>query len=103
MGKGAKNPSWTLALTLPNGQRYTLFGVYANGRIWPTDFKKLPATLRTEYEECLRVAPKFKSALDAGKSWFEADIREEAVLLALKSAVSKVSALARQVEMEKGF
>ena len=62
MGKGAKNPSWTFALPLPNRQRYTLFGVYANGKVWPTDFHKLPATLRTEYEEGLQGGSKIQSS-----------------------------------------
>jgi hypothetical protein len=55
-------------------------------------------TLRTEYEEGLKLAPKFKAALESGKAWFEADIREEAVLSALKSAISKVSASACRME-----
>jgi hypothetical protein len=73
----SKNPSWMFVLHLSNGQRYTLFGVYANDKVWPTDFRKLPDSPTTQYEECPKVAPKFKAALDAGKAWFEANIREE--------------------------
>ncbi|MGC1403218.1 MAG: hypothetical protein WA974_09850 [Thermodesulfobacteriota bacterium] len=49
------------------------------------------------------LAPKFKAPLEAGKAWFEAELREETELSALKLAVSKVSASGCQMEKEKGF
>jgi hypothetical protein len=86
-GKGAKIASWTFQIPLQDGQRCTLFGVHANSKVWPIWPQKLPADLAAKYKEGLRLVPKFKEALDLGKDWCEADIREHGVVPALQSAV----------------
>lgn len=89
-GKGAKIASWTWQIPLRTGQRCTLFGVHANGKIWPIWPPKLPADLAAKYKEGLRLAPEFKNALESGKAWCEVDIREEGVLSVLQSAVRSI-------------
>lgn len=89
-GKGSKIASWTFQIPLRTGQRCTLFGVHANGKVWPIWPQKLPAELVAHYKEGLRLAPKFKDALDSGKAWCEVDIRELGVVPVLQSAVSSV-------------
>jgi hypothetical protein len=88
-GKGAKHPSWTFQLALPSSPRCTLFGVYANGKVWPI-WQKLPTDLAERYTQGLRLAPRFKAAIDSGKAWCDAGLKDEAVLPALQAAVEAV-------------
>jgi hypothetical protein len=89
-GRGAKNPSWTFAVALEDGSPCTLFGVYANGKIWLYGSPDLPADRLSRYTQCLRSAPKLKAALATGKGWFQVDIQDEGVLPALRAAIRKV-------------
>lgn len=89
-GKGAKHASWTLQVVLPAGQRCTLLGVNAKGTLWP-NWQKLPADVAEHYKEGLRLAPRFKAAIEAGKAWCESGMQEAAVLPALRAAVDAVA------------
>jgi hypothetical protein len=55
-GKGAKHASWTFQVVLPGGQRCTLFGVNANGTLWPS-WQKLPVDMSELYKQELSLAP----------------------------------------------
>jgi hypothetical protein len=89
-GKGTKLASWTFQIPLRTRQRCTLFGVHANGKVWPIWPQRLPAGLAAHYKDGLRLVPKFKEALELGKAWCEADIREPGVVPVLQSAVRSV-------------
>jgi hypothetical protein len=88
-GKGAKHASWTFQVALPAGQRCTLFGVNANGTVWP-NWQKLPVDIAERYKLRLSLAPRFKTAIDAGKAWCESNMKEALVLPALQAAVDAI-------------
>jgi hypothetical protein len=94
-GKGDKIASWTFQIPLRKAQDCTLFGVHSNNKIWPIWPQKLPPTLAARYKEALRIAPKFKDAIDSGKAWCEVDLREPDVLPVLQSAVQSVVSASR--------
>jgi hypothetical protein len=89
-GRGAKNPSWTFAVSLEKGSSCTLFGVYADGTIWLYQFPDLPADRMARWTQCLQSAPKLKAALASAKQTFQVSIQDEGVLPALRAAIRKV-------------
>jgi hypothetical protein len=93
-GKGAKQPTWSFHVVVAGGQRCTLFGVSANGTLWPTlrpDWLKLPPEMAERYTQELRLAPRFRAAIEAGKAWCASNMHEAAVLPALQAAVDAVA------------
>jgi hypothetical protein len=89
-GKGAKNASWTLQIHLSDGRRCTLLGVYANGKVWSI-WKKLPDELAEPFMEGLRLSSRFDAAIRSGKAWCEVAMQDDAVLPALRAAVTGVT------------
>jgi hypothetical protein len=87
LGRGPKIASWTFRLPLDKGDSCRLFGVYANGKVWPSGWKYLPRHRQARFEQCLRRAPEFKAGLASGKAWFEVKIQDKGVLQALRAAV----------------
>jgi hypothetical protein len=87
-GKGAKEASWTFQLRQAGSARgCTLFGVHANGTIWPI-WKNLPAPIAGRFTKGLCESPQFRTAISAGKLWCNAKLRDEGMLATLQASVN---------------